>query len=166
MTLVDDAAIKTLSVQVGARMLATSRRLVTAESCTGGWIGKALTDIAGSSAWFSGGAIVYSNDLKQRLLGVSAVALANHGAVSEPVVRAMAEGALARLGGDVAVAVSGVAGPDGGTPDKPVGTVWFTWSCLRDGRVETIAERQFFVGDREQVRRQTVAVALERVLAL
>ena len=147
-------------------MLATGRRLVTAESCTGGWIGKSLTDIAGSSGWFSGGAIVYSNELKQRLLGVSAETLAKHGAVSEAVVRTMAEGALARLGGDVAVAVSGVAGPDGGTREKPVGTVWFAWSCVRNGQIATVTDRHLFPGDREQVRRQTVAVALERVLAL
>jgi nicotinamide-nucleotide amidase len=161
-----DAELSRLANRVGQHLLATRRLVVTAESCTGGWIGKVLTDIQGSSVWFSGGAIVYSNALKQRILGVSAEALAQQGAVSESVVRAMAEGALARLGGDVAVAVSGVAGPDGGTRDKPVGTVWLAWSCSNAGRIETVAYCQVFPGDREQVRRQTVAVALERILKL
>jgi nicotinamide-nucleotide amidase len=125
-----------------------------------------LTDISGSSAWFLGGAIAYSNELKQRSLGVPAEILAKHGAVSEPVVQAMAEGALSRLGSDMAIAVSGIAGPDGGTQDKPVGTVCFAWSCNSDGRINTITHCQVFSGDREQVRRQAVAVALERVLRL
>jgi nicotinamide-nucleotide amidase len=162
----DDARLRELSVAVGSHLLASRRRLVTAESCTGGWIGKVLTDIAGSSAWFLGGAIVYSNEHKQRSLGVPAETLAKHGAVSEAVVHAMAEGALTRLGGDIAIAVSGIAGPDGGTHEKPVGTVCFGWSCGSDGRVATITHRQVFSGDREQVRRQTVAAALERVLRL
>jgi len=166
MALVADAQLMELATQVGQHLLALRRTLVTAESCTGGWIGKALTDIAGSSAWFSGGAVVYSNELKRKMLGVPAEILAKHGAVSEAVVRAMAEGALARLDGDVAVAVSGIAGPDGGTPEKPVGTVWFAWSCLKDGRVTTTAECRIFPGDREQVRRQTVACALERIRTL
>jgi len=161
-----DAELSQLANRVGQHLLASRRRLVTAESCTGGWIGKALTDITGSSAWFSGGAIVYSNELKQRLLDVSAATLAKHGAVSEAVVHAMAEGALARLGGDIAVAVSGIAGPDGGTQDKPVGTVCFAWSYGNSGRSNTNTDRQVFAGDREQVRRQTVAYALERVLKL
>lgn len=161
-----DSDLTRIAIQVGSHLLASRRLVVTAESCTGGWIGKALTDIAGSSAWFSGGAIVYSNLLKQSVLGVPAETLAKLGAVSEAVVRAMAEGALARLGGDVAVAVSGIAGPEGGTPGKPVGTVWIAWSCLKNGRADTIAECQVFPGEREQVRRQTVAFALERILRL
>src|SRR5689334_25416932 len=114
-----DSDIQQLAVKVGRHLLASGRRLVTAESCTGGWIGKAVTDVAGSSAWFSGGAVVYSNELKQKLLGVESEVLAKNGAVSEAAVCAMVEGALAKLGGDVGVAVSGVAGPDGGTPEKP-----------------------------------------------
>ena len=113
----------------GRYLLATRRHLVTAESCTGGWIAKACTDGPGSSQWFRGGAVVYTDELKIALLGVQPQTLAGHGAVSEATVRAMACGALERLGGDVAVAVSGIAGPDGGTPDKPVGTVWFGWAA-------------------------------------
>jgi nicotinamide-nucleotide amidase len=161
-----NAELSQFANQVGQHLLASRRLLVTAESCTGGWIGKALTDISGSSAWFSGGAIVYSNLLKHRVLGVPVETLAKQGAVSEAVVRAMAEGALARLGGDIAVAVSGIAGPDGGTSEKPVGTVWFAWSYLKEGGAETISECRVLPGDREQVRRQTVAVALKRVLEL
>jgi nicotinamide-nucleotide amidase len=162
----NDAQLRQLAAQVGAHLLASRRLLVTAESCTGGWIGKAATDIAGSSAWFLGGAVVYSNALKQRVLGVTEETLARSGAVSEQAVRAMAEGALAQLGGDVAIAVSGIAGPDGGTLDKPVGTVWFAWSWRKEGQIETTADRRLFSGDRELVRRQTVVHALERVLAL
>jgi nicotinamide-nucleotide amidase len=162
----DDTRLRELAVQVGSHLLASRRRLVTAESCTGGWIGKVLTDISGSSAWFLGGAIVYSNVLKQHSLGVPAETLAKHGAVSQTVVHAMAEGALTRLGSDIAIAVSGIAGPDGGTQDKPVGTVCFAWSCGSEGRIDTITHRQVFSGDRDQVRRQTVAYALERVLRL
>jgi nicotinamide-nucleotide amidase len=165
-TIPDDATLANLATQVGRHLLTARRRLVTAESCTGGWIGKAMTDIPGSSAWFAGGAIAYSNDLKQRMLGVEAAILAKHGAVSEAVVHAMAEGALNRLGGEVAVAVSGVAGPDGGTADKPVGTVWFAWSSRADGDVRTTADMRVFAGDREAVRRQTVHYALAQVLAL
>ena len=138
------------------------RVLATAESCTGGWIAKVLTDLPGSSDWFGYGIVSYSNPAKQELLGVSAVTLVEHGAVSEQVVREMAEGALKQGNADVAVAVSGVAGPSGGSPDKPVGTVWFAWagpgSALH-------SELRQFPGDREAVRRQAVAVALEGVLA-
>jgi nicotinamide-nucleotide amidase len=162
----NDVQLTNLAVQVGKHLLVSRRRLVTAESCTGGWIGKVCTDIAGSSAWFSGGAIVYSNALKQRVLGVSDLVLAEYGAVSEATVQAMAEGAVNRLDADIAVAVSGIAGPEGGTADKPVGTVWFAWSHRSEGRIETITDRQVFSGDREQVRRLTVAHALESVLTL
>lgn len=125
-----------------------------------------MTDIAGSSVWFSGGAVVYSNELKQRLLGVDATLLKKDGAVSESVVRAMAEGALAKLSGEVAVAVSGIAGPDGGTLDKPVGTVWFAWSRVTPDRIETSTQREIFTGNREEVRRKTVERALQRILEL
>lgn len=170
---IDDASLAELAARVGRHLLASQRTLVTAESCTGGWIGKALTDIAGSSAWFLGGAIAYGNAQKQRMLDVDAATLRTQGAVSEAAVRAMAEGALARVGGDIAVAVSGIAGPDGGSADKPVGTVWFAWAfrsepSLPSGEkeVSAITARQLFTGDREAVRRQTVAHALHRVLLL
>ena len=164
MTQLADATLQELAATVGARVLAAGRRLVTAESCTGGWIGKVLTDVPGSSAWFAGGGITYSNELKQRVLGVQAVTLAHHGAVSEATVREMAEGALANFGGDIAVAVSGIAGPDGGSAGKPVGTVCFAWS--QRGETITATERKIFSGDRESVRRQTVAHALARILEL
>jgi nicotinamide-nucleotide amidase len=165
-TTLKDEQLADLAARIGKHLLASRRRLVTAESCTGGWIGKVCTDIPGSSAWFSGGAIAYSNELKQRLLGVDSGVLAMSGAVSEPVVRAMAEGALEKLGADMAVAVSGIAGPDGGTADKPLGTVWFAWGFRRAGDLHTVADRCVFAGDRESVRRQTIEHALRRVFEL
>ena len=161
----NDAELEGLAVRVAARLGASGDRLVTAESCTGGWVAKACTDLPGSSGWFLGGVVAYSNALKAALLGVPEGTLDRHGAVSEPVVRAMAAGALARLGGTVAVAVSGIAGPDGSTPDKPLGTVWFAWARLSGGRVEISAERARFDGDREAVRRQAVLRALDGVIA-
>ena len=162
----DDAHLAQLALRVGGHLSAAGRRLVTAESCTGGWISKTVTDVAGSSAWFLGGAIVYSNELKQRMLGVDTSVLAQHGAVSEAAVRAMTAGALERLGGDLAIAVSGVAGPSGATKDKPVGTIWLAWG--RRGDVETAIDTAHFLfsGDRELIRRQTVFHALSRVLKL
>ena len=166
MTAPTDVELRQLAQAVGDRLQARAETLVTAESCTGGWIAKACTDVAGSSRWFQGGVVAYSNSLKAAFLGVPEGLLAQHGAVSEPVVRAMAAGALARTGGTVAVAVSGVAGPDGGTADKPVGTVWLAWAWHeKDGslRIETRSER--FAGGRDDVRRWTVRLALERLLA-
>jgi nicotinamide-nucleotide amidase len=135
-------------------------QLVTAESCTGGWIGKVLTEISGSSAWYRGGAIVYSNGLKELTLGVRAQTLKTHGAVSRETAIEMARGALERLGGDVSISVTGVAGPDGGTPEKPVGTVWFGWAWRSAEGVQTQTARELFAGDRDAVRRQSVAKAL------
>jgi nicotinamide-nucleotide amidase len=162
----NDEYLTSLGAEVGQHLLASGRRLVTAESCTGGWIGKVLTDIAGSSTWFLGGVVVYSNSLKQRLLGVESEVLAKNGAVSEATACAMVDGALANLAGEVGVAVTGIAGPDGGTPEKPVGTVWFAWRRSKDGLWETVSESRVFSGTREQVRRQAVAHALTRILEL
>jgi len=151
--------------EVAGYLLATGRQLVTAESCTGGWIAKACTDRPGSSQWFRGGVVAYTDELKIALLGVQPPTLAGGGAVSEATVRAMACGALERLGGDVAVAVSGIAGPDGGTPDKPVGTVWFGWAARAPGGgTEVRPAVHLLAGNREQVRRQAVAAALRGVL--
>ena len=153
--------------EVAEHLLSRRLLLVAAESCTGGWIAKACTDRPGSSQWFRGGVVAYTNELKGVLLGVRRETLAGAGAVSEATVREMAAGALARLGGDVAVAVSGVAGPDGGTPDKPVGTVWFAWATPPvpgPGDPLVRAARHRFEGDRDAVRRQAVAVALQGVL--
>jgi nicotinamide-nucleotide amidase len=154
----DDKALDTLARRLGERLLAAGRMAATAESCTGGWIAKVVTDIAGSSAWFDRGFVTYTNEAKQDLLGVRADTLAVYGAVSEASVREMVAGALARSRADVAVAVSGIAGPGGGSPDKPVGTVWLAWGT-RGGLAR--AERCRFDGDREAVRRQAVARALQ-----
>lgn len=136
--------------------------LATAESCTGGLIAAACTDLAGSSTWFERGFVTYSNAAKSELLGVPPELIAAHGAVSEPVARAMAEGAVAHSPAQVALAVTGVAGPGGGSADKPVGTVWFGWRV--GGR--TFAERCRFDGDRAAVRAQTVAHAGRRLAEL
>ena len=160
----DDRALADLARRLGDRLLARGWMAAAAESCTGGWIAKTLTDVPGSSGWFDRGFVTYTNAAKQDLLGVDGATLAAHGAVSEATVRAMAAGALDRSGAQVAVAVSGVAGPTGGTPDKPVGTVWLAWA-RRDGTTDTRHRR--FDGDREAVRRQAVAEAiqgLERLL--
>ena len=137
-------------------------KLATAESCTGGLIAAACTDLAGSSAWFERGFVTYSNESKTELLGVDSALITQWGAVSCEVVHAMAQGALAHSRAHVAVAVTGVAGPTGGSADKPVGTVWFGW-CVAG---QTHAERQHFDGDRAAVRAQTVAHALGRLLVL
>ena len=155
-----DRELNQLARALAATFLEQGATLATAESCTGGWIAKTLTDLAGSSAWFEGGVVSYSNALKQSLLGVRSETLAQHGAVSRECVVEMAAGALARFGVTVAVAVTGVAGPTGGTRDKPVGTVWIGWA-RRGGDVR--AERFRFDGDREAVRRQTVAASLRGV---
>jgi len=150
--------LEELAGRVGGLLLEQSRMLVTAESCTGGWVAKCITDIAGSSAWFDRGFVTYSNRAKQDMLDVVAATLEVHGAVSEATVSEMVRGALVHSLADVAVAVSGIAGPGGGAPDKPVGTVWFAW--LVSGGALRVDRRQFD-GDREAVRRQAVARALE-----
>ncbi len=159
-----DSELQRLATKVGAALLDEERRMVTAESCTGGWIAKVLTDIPGSSNWFLGGVVAYSNTLKQSLLGVLPSTLHAHGAVSEATAREMAIGALETLGGQVAVAVTGIAGPDGAQPGKPVGTVWFGWAWRLEGEIETRVAMETFAGDREAVRRQTVARALNELL--
>jgi nicotinamide-nucleotide amidase len=130
--------------------------VATAESCTGGWIAKALTDVPGSSGCFGYGIVSYSNGAKESMLGVKSRTLAEHGAVSEPVVREMAQGTLRLSGADIAVAVSGIAGPDGGSDDKPVGTVWFAWSIRGLGGVTTDTDLRRFEGNRDSIRMQTV----------
>ncbi|MBU1214349.1 MAG: nicotinamide-nucleotide amidase [Gammaproteobacteria bacterium] len=150
-----------LAAQVGGALKAHGMMLATAESCTGGGIAQAVTSIAGSSAWFDRGFVTYTNLSKQQMLGVLESTLITYGAVSEAVVREMAEGVLRNSTAQVSLAVSGIAGPDGGTPDKPVGTVWFAWA-FADG-VITTAHHQFS-GDRNEVRAQAVRVALQGVL--
>ena len=157
-----DRDLEALALTLGRELEKRRWRLAVAESCTGGWIAKAVTDVAGSSQWFEGGIVAYSNAAKVGLLGVSGDVLAAHGAVSEETVCAMAEGARSRFAADIAVAVSGVAGPGGGTADKPVGMVHFAWA--EPGGVT--AARRIFAGSRESVRRLTVALALERLIEI
>jgi nicotinamide-nucleotide amidase len=161
-----DQDLRRLSARVGRRLLAAGARLTTAESCTGGWIARCITDIAGSSQWFDGGFVTYSNEAKRRDLGVPKTTLAREGAVSELTVRAMARGALDRTGVDVAVAVSGIAGPDGAVPGKPVGTVWFAVAQRRGKAIDVQARLRTFRGDREQVRRKAVQFGLKMLLGL
>ena len=149
-----------LAKKVGGRLKAAGAQLVTAESCTGGWVAQAVTAIAGSSSWFERGFVTYSNDAKQELLGVRKETLEAHGAVSEETAREMADGALKRSKGTIALAVTGVAGPGGGTPDKPVGLVCFAWADGKKLRSET----RRFSGDRDSVRRQSVIRALQGVV--
>ena len=156
-----DADLYALAEQVAAAALQRRLMLVTAESCTGGWVAKALTDLSGSSAWFDAGVVTYSYGAKEALLGVNPRTLERTGAVSEETALEMVSGALARFGAGMAVAVTGIAGPTGGTPEKPVGTVWISWK-RRGGYAH--ASLFHFAGDREAVRRQTVAAALKGVI--
>jgi nicotinamide-nucleotide amidase len=162
----DDAHLYDLATRVGRRLLSSKRRLVTAESCTGGWIAKVMTDVAGSSQWFECGYVVYSNAAKMRDLGVARATLDAHGAVSETAVIELARGALRVSGADVAIAVSGIAGPDGGVPGKPIGTVWFGTACRRGDEVVVEARRQLFERDREAIRRRATEYAMELILQL
>lgn len=157
MTIPTDQDLRQLAEQLGLRMRASRDHLVTAESCTGGWIAKAVTDVPGSSDWFDCGMAAYSYEAKQALLGVRPQTLETHGAVSRETVIEMVAGALVNSGASVAVAVTGIAGPGGGSEDKPVGTVWVGWK-RRGGYAK--AEVFLFDGDRDAVRRQTVAAAL------
>src|SRR5271167_2294098 len=161
-----DGDLERLAARVGRRLQDTRRVVATAESCTGGWIAKAFTDVAGSSQWFAEGFVTYSNDSKVRRLGVPGTLLKKSGAVSETVARAMASGALRRAKAQVAVAVTGIAGPDGAVPGKPVGTVWLCWAVRRGRRILLTVELRRFRGNREAVRRKTVRLALAGLLEL
>ncbi len=155
-----DTELDALARDTGERLRAGRDMLVTAESCTGGWIAKTVTGVAGASDWFDCGMVAYSYEAKQALLGVRPQTLEQHGAVSRECVIEMVSGALSHSGGTVAVAVTGIAGPGGGSPDKPVGTVWIGWK-RRGGYAR--AEVFHFEGDRDAVRRQTVAMALRGI---
>lgn len=156
-------ALDLLAERLGRAARRRKVMVATAESCTGGGIGEAITRIAGSSAWFDRGFITYSNSAKRDLLGVAEGTMLRHGAVSEEVVREMAAGAIARSSARVSVAVTGIAGPGGGTPGKPVGLVWFAWA-VRDG---TVQSRSFHLhGSRAAIRQQSVAIALEGLIQL
>jgi len=159
----EDPAISELAATLVAELNRKKKAVATAESCTGGWIAKALTDVPGCSGCFGYGIVSYSNGAKESMLGVTNRALAEHGAVSEAVVREMAEGTLRLSGADIAVAVSGVAGPDGGSDEKPVGTVWFAWSMRGPRGITTDTDLQRFEGNRESIRMQTVMHGLKGV---
>jgi len=158
-----DPELYGLADEVGQTLKKQGLMIATAESCTGGWIAQVVTMVPGSSDWFERGFVTYTYISKREMLGVSGDTLGRDGAVSEQVVREMADGAIARSRAQVAVAVSGIAGPGGGTLDKPVGTVCFAWR-LRDGAAKVVTHK--FLGDREAVRRQAVVCALEGVLRL
>lgn len=157
----NDAQLRQLSQRIGEQLKARKATVTTAESCTGGWIAKVFTDISGSSTWFECSFVTYSNQAKQQMVGVQAATLAQYGAVSEQTVREMATGACQAAVTEYGIAVSGIAGPDGGTAEKPVGTVWFAIAGP-DGHV--LAQRQHFAGDRDRVRRQSVSWALQMLL--
>ncbi|MDZ4202648.1 MAG: nicotinamide-nucleotide amidohydrolase family protein [Gallionella sp.] len=152
-----------LSAQIGGLLKSRGLMLATAESCTGGGVAQAVTAVAGSSAWFDRGFVTYTNLSKQQMLDVPEETLRQHGAVSEAVVREMVSGALRHSAAQVALAVSGIAGPGGGAPDKPVGTVWFAWG-LHNG--VTLARLHHLSGNRAEIRAQATRIALQGVLDL
>ena len=159
----DHESILKLAEALVRELAADGKMVSTAESCTGGWIAKAITDVPGSSEVFGYGLVSYSNGAKESLVGVHPRTLDEYGAVSEEVVIEMADGALHLSGADIAVAVSGIAGPTGGSDDKPVGTVWFAWA-VRDGADALVdASCEHFTGDRELVRESTVAYAIQGI---
>lgn len=157
----DSFSVAALGEGLVRDLLASGKSVATAESCTGGWIAKALTDVPGSSGAFGFGIVSYSNEAKESMLGVRSATLESEGAVSEAVVCEMVQGALKLSGADLAVAVSGVAGPAGGSADKPVGTVWFAFGRQRDGQYSVDAIMHRLDGDRAAVRARSVALALE-----
>ncbi len=153
--------VNDLAVEFGRALAAAGLSLVTAESCTGGLVAKLVTDVAGSSSWFDRGFVTYTNRAKQEMLGVSKTSIADHGAVSEEVVRQMASGALAASRAQIAIATSGVAGPSGGSSEKPVGTVWFAWAYHGNSLVTDV---QMFSGDRQGIRLRAAEHAMRRVI--
>lgn len=157
------ALLLQLAADLGAALKARQWQVATAESCTGGGVSAAITAIAGSSRWFGYGVVTYANQAKQKLLKVDPETLASQGAVSEPVVCQMLDGALELSGAEIALAVSGIAGPDGGSDDKPVGTVWFAWGCASGERITACHHLE---GDRGAVQYQAIVVALTGLLHL
>jgi nicotinamide-nucleotide amidase len=156
-----DQQLFELAEQLGQLLKAQKKKIATAESCTGGWIAEVITEVPGSSVWFDRGFVTYSNAAKVQMLGVKTETLRRYGAVSAEVVREMAEGAMAQSEADCVCAVTGIAGPDGGTCDKPVGTVFMAWQWKSQ---DCNVIRRQFTGDRQQIRAQTVKVAIEGLL--
>lgn len=159
-------ALHTLSMRLGAALQARQYQLALAESCTGGLVAQWVTEIAGSSAWFDRGFVTYSNVAKQSMLGVPATLIAQHGAVSVQVAEAMAAGALAHSQASIAAAITGIAGPGGGSAFKPVGTVCFAWAIRLGARSRVISDTHHFAGDRSQVREQAAMVAMAGLLEM
>ncbi|MBE8596732.1 nicotinamide-nucleotide amidase [Xenorhabdus sp. BG5] len=160
----DEKILNQLSIELGKRLKRKKLSVTCAESCTGGWVAKVITDIAGSSAYFNRGFVTYSNDAKHEMLGVLPESLAQFGAVSEQIVKEMATGALIVAKADVSVAVSGIAGPEGGNEEKPTGTVWFGFAFYINENIQTVTYRQYFSGDRNAVRLQAVIFSLKTLL--
>lgn len=158
---ITDIQLSEYARAVAQRFADNGLKLTVAESCTGGWVAKLLTEVSGSSAWFERGFVTYSNEAKSEMLGVPAEIIEQHGAVSSEVVMAMTVGALQHSHADWALAISGIAGPDGGSEDKPVGTVWFAWQC---NAAEPQSEMQIFSGDRDAVRRAACQYVLQGLL--
>lgn len=159
---VSDEQLSAVASELGEALLLTRSRMVTAESCTGGWVGHVITSVAGSSRWYDRGFITYSNASKREMLGVSAGVIARYGAVSEQTARAMAEGALEYSQAQFALSITGIAGPGGGSDEKPVGLVWFAWAGKN---LKTISQYSRFAGDRQAVQRQAVYHALQSMLS-
>ena len=159
--------IEDLTQQLGDQLRDKDIEISTAESCTGGGVAEAITSIAGSSGWFDRGFVTYSNQAKQDMLGVQPETLREFGAVSEETAREMSAGALLLSFAQISVSITGIAGPDGGTDDKPVGTIWFAWSTKTDSlEIETQTKKELFSGDRNSIRQQAVVTALEGLLKL
>jgi nicotinamide-nucleotide amidase len=157
-----DSALRTLAERAGKLLLGRGQRVATAESCTGGWVAKCLTDVPGSSRWFERGYVTYSNEAKEQDIGVAADLIVRFGAVSQAVAEQMSAGARDASGATLAVAITGIAGPEGGSPEKPVGLVWF---ALAGRNAAPIAQQHRFSGDREGIRRAAVATALRILIA-
>lgn len=163
--MIDEKQLETLSIQVGQKLKEQGKTVTTAESCTGGWVAKVLTDISGSSDYFQRGFVTYSNEAKHQMIGVKEASLEQYGAVSQQVVKEMAIGALHEAGADFAISVSGIAGPGGGSVEKPVGTVWFGFVQKQaDNTVSITTQHRVFQGDRNEVRFQSTAYILETLL--
>lgn len=162
-----DKELTLIVEQLAELLIKKNRKLTVAESCTGGWVAKVLTDLAGSSDWFERGFVTYSNQAKHEMLGVSDSTLQSCGAVSQETVIEMALGALKNSHADFSLSISGIAGPGGGSTEKPVGLVWFSWAATENNKQNTLAtQKQVFAGDRESVRQQAVEYALKEIIKL
>jgi len=162
-----DEKLTLIVEQLAKLLIKANKKLTVAESCTGGWVAKVLTDLAGSSDWFERGFVTYSNQAKHEMLGVKESTLESYGAVSQETVAAMAEGALINSHADFSLSISGIAGPGGGSEDKPVGLVWFSWAVKENNNIKVFtSEKKVFEGDRESVRYQSVEYVLSELIKI